>query len=87
MGVKLEWGEVKGRGGECGGDLLADGGESGVSAIGEREIVRPHCFLGSQSPRDQPQKPSRACGRAAAAAAHGVISTPTAASCHIARLR
>lgn len=62
---------------------MADGGESGVSAIGEREIVRPHCFLGSQSPRDQPQKPSRACGRAAAAPAHGVISTPTAASRHI----
>lgn len=28
---------------------LAGGGESGVSVIGEREIVRPHCFLGSPS--------------------------------------
>ncbi len=27
----------------------AEGGESGVSVIGEREIVRPHCILGSPS--------------------------------------
>lgn len=32
---------------ECGGALWQGGGESGVSVIGEREIVRPHCFLGS----------------------------------------
>lgn len=31
---------------------LAEGGESGVSVIGEREVVRPHCILGSPSTWD-----------------------------------
>lgn len=31
---------------------LAEGGESGVSVIGEREVVRPHCILGSSSTWD-----------------------------------
>ena len=30
---------------------LAEGGETGES-VGEREIVRPHCFFGSPFSRD-----------------------------------
>lgn len=40
-------------GGEGRGERsLAERGQSGESVIGEREIVRPHCFLGSTSSQD-----------------------------------
>lgn len=42
-------GGVKSEGKRLWRRCLVEGGESGVSVIGEREIVRPHCILGSPS--------------------------------------